>query len=1204
MSPRLALLAILLLLVGGLPAGVASVEEAPGSAKTASATPAGADPTAQVAGASAEHVQGPLAQRPLLDLAGELSTPASLDPVAALEAQREATGSSPPAHLQTPASPAPSAALARLADQVGTPIPATDASGLATLDAADASLDGAITRVVDAFAAMSQATEQGLADVDLSHISTLSDEVAPGFQHGESLPLRAPDDASAPFAGPSAEQRAGAEPLAETGIDLQTLTAARIELLETIVDLDRTFGVSGPIEHGTNADGHVDLCPLLAFDLAGQDSTYEQDCILILDVGGDNRYRNNAGGSGVSAPGLPGFREDPCAIEIEPGAPEGFGLLHAPAAALVDLGEGDGEYGDPADPRACGANGGGFLGTGFLYDGGGDDVYVTEEDQPNGGTNGGGTLGTGFLYDDGGDDTYVGGSGAANGGASVGVGSLVDRRGDDVYEAETSASNGGATAGVGMLVDGAGTDTYLARGTGVNGGADVGGLGALLDAGGDDAYLVEPTDGGTANANGGASSTASVPAAGTLWDGQGTDRYRDDQVPGGECRDCTVTPKGIAGIHLDSDELPRDRVQEACRDRERHPPIRIVGDQSATGFAVREGAAELGTVHRPGSGVVAGNGTAENPFLIEGWCIEAPPGEAAIHVEGTSAHLLVDDTVLVGETPTAEAQGIVLEDADNVRIEDNEIVGTHVGVLAEGASDLTIRDNAVHESFRDGVVVDASQDVLVVDNAVRENVRAGILASASADVAVRENTLDGNRDGLVVLETGDALVAQNTATVHREGLLAIDSPGLQVRANALAANGGTGLFLQESHDADVEDNELAGATRGALALSSDRARFANNTLEGAPGLFLEGSEDAAIHGNDLGRGLLLRAGSVSRTIHEVGNDNTVLGEPLRYVADEADVDVTAPAGQVIVADAANVSVHDVSLTGATEAVQVLGSRNVTVENVSAEDSSSHGIRSWRSQAITFANVTVRHSQADGIRLFGVSEPRIEHGTLEGNAQTGAWLQDAPGAVVSQTTAGDNGRFGLAAILAPDAQARGNTLDGNGDIGLLSTSDGSLVANNTARGNTGPGIGIFRAEGVSVQDNLAEGNQQAGVTLFQVEDTVAEHNRARANPIGLLVEEGNIGAAFDTRVEANELGSNGVGVLVDGRIEDLRLRDNNIEASSEGTGLDASGAGSEVDARHNWWGCPAGPDADGCDDVEGQAAVEPWLTARDPTAGPR
>lgn len=217
---------------------------------------------------------------------------------------------------------------------------------------------------------------------------------------------------------------------AEAG-EVAGLVAARQNLLEAAVALQVALQ-SGPITAPASATAGV-----CEFDLIGVSSTYAVDCPLIVDVGGDDTYANNAGGA------------------------------NGGAAAVIDLGGAD-RYGGS---RASGANGGGSAGAGFLFDAGGNDTYSAA----NNATNGGGYFfGQGFLLDAGGNDRYTAtNTGTNGGGASLASGALIDLEGADVYSAGRSGTNGGTAAGSqGLLLDTGGTDSYSDQDTCNGSGSD------------------------------------------------------------------------------------------------------------------------------------------------------------------------------------------------------------------------------------------------------------------------------------------------------------------------------------------------------------------------------------------------------------------------------------------------------------------------------------------------------------------------------------------------------------------------------------------------------------------------------------------------------------------------------------------------------------------------------------------------------------
>ncbi len=336
---------------------------------------------------------------------------------------------------------------------------------------------------------------------------------------------------------------------AGTTIDLAGSFAARNRMLDAALAL-RDAIVPGAASTGA-ACSPIAAPPAFSIDLGTCDDTYTADVALLVDAGGNDRYLNNAGGSDLLArtcQTLDLFPLEPPSLPVLPS----LGV-----AALIDL-AGDDRYGDATHRRECGANGGGFNGSGFLLDAAGNDTYTARGRGTNGGANASfpspyssGVGGVGFLLDAGGNDTYTAESLGTNGGGwgsscvgcllgeAAAVGFLLDVGGSDTYAAGSGGTNGGGVSvGTGFLLDTAGSDIYSAGGTGTNGGGVVG-AGFLLDAAGSDVYA---TSGGGGTNGGGFLGT------GLLLDAAGSDTYLD---PRGADADCTIAPKGQVGAQID-----------------------------------------------------------------------------------------------------------------------------------------------------------------------------------------------------------------------------------------------------------------------------------------------------------------------------------------------------------------------------------------------------------------------------------------------------------------------------------------------------------------------------------------------------------------------------------------------------------------------------------------------------------------------------
>jgi hypothetical protein len=160
----------------------------------------------------------------------------------------------------------------------------------------------------------------------------------------------------------------------------------------------------------------------------GKSEHEQRDCAILVDLGGDDRYTGNAGGT--------------ASYEI-------------PIAVAIDCG--------------------------------GDDKYINED--PNLPSQGSGILGAGILIDNSGKDQYKAVK-MTQGCGLFGLGILLDVEGNDDYNLETSGQGCGYF-GIGMNLDISGDDTRYLFGDG-QGMGGVGGVGICADYDGDDRYTAEP----------------------------------------------------------------------------------------------------------------------------------------------------------------------------------------------------------------------------------------------------------------------------------------------------------------------------------------------------------------------------------------------------------------------------------------------------------------------------------------------------------------------------------------------------------------------------------------------------------------------------------------------------------------------------------------------------------------------------------------
>jgi tetratricopeptide (TPR) repeat protein len=264
------------------------------------------------------------------------------------------------------------------------------------------------------------------------------------------------------------------------------------------------FGVADCYLDTAKARRTLDLVtPAGTVEVSGfGNDTHSKDVALLIDLGGDDTYTNNAGGCG---------RNGGVAVCIDHSgndrylAPDssyvqGFGFLGV--GMLVDL------VGNDVYKAKHFSQGAGIMGVGVLWDKAGNDTF-----RANAFCQGAGMFGLGMMLDDSGDDVYDCATNGQGSATTLGLGILSDLEGNDQYRLACDTTldamgglagygQGGALSfraypwekklvaygGVGMLVDDKGNDTYTSKGWNCQGGSYIMSLGVLVDNEGNDHY--------------------------------------------------------------------------------------------------------------------------------------------------------------------------------------------------------------------------------------------------------------------------------------------------------------------------------------------------------------------------------------------------------------------------------------------------------------------------------------------------------------------------------------------------------------------------------------------------------------------------------------------------------------------------------------------------------------------------------------------
>ena len=278
------------------------------------------------------------------------------------------------------------------------------------------------------------------------------------------------------------------------------------------------------------------------------------------------------------------------------------------------------------------------------------------------------------------------------------------------------------------------------------------------------------------------------------------------------------------------------------------------------------------------NGVTGGNGTIDNPYIIEGWDITIPPVCTAvirsdctgIVIRFTTAFFLirnvwVHDGNLTSCNPLSrcpDVNGINLVQVSNGRIEDSLITNNDFGIA-----------------------ILSSNNVQVTRVKASGNREYGIYLSGGADNIIKDNDLSDNEDGLSISSSRNNLVEGNHATGSsprmRNGIwLSSGATANVVRSNNIAnynfsllinglANGNLvqgnnftygpnypgsltyGMNIVGSRDNIIEHNRVTNTDFGIILTKSNRTIIRSNiAIRNSYGIGLEvGNADNTVTGN-------------------------------------------------------------------------------------------------------------------------------------------------------------------------------------------------------------------------------------------------------------------------------------------------------------------------------------------------------------------
>jgi parallel beta-helix repeat protein len=261
------------------------------------------------------------------------------------------------------------------------------------------------------------------------------------------------------------------------------------------------------------------------------------------------------------------------------------------------------------------------------------------------------------------------------------------------------------------------------------------------------------------------------------------------------------------------------------------------------------------------NGVVSGSGTQTEPYIIEGWIIDAsqsdiavwPYFHAGIAIGFTEKYFVIRDCQVTND-PSHYGSGIDLGYVANGAVQNCRVSGSGMGsgISLGGSANVLISGNTI-ENCADGVTngSSASDGISISGNTISGCSGMGIEFHYLTNSRATGNTVTNNDSGIFASDLffGGCTISSNLVQGNAlDGIeLDGDSEYIAITGNNTSSNGGNGIAIRGSHN-NIENNLSNGNGgsgiyldfTGLTSYTASGNRLVNNTANNndANGLYV------------------------------------------------------------------------------------------------------------------------------------------------------------------------------------------------------------------------------------------------------------------------------------------------------------------------------------------------------------------------------
>lgn len=462
-----------------------------------------------------------------------------------------------------------------------------------------------------------------------------------------------------------------------------------------------------------------------------------------------------------------------------------------------------------------------------------------------------------------------------------------------------------------------------------------------------------------------------------------------------------------------------------------HAPIRINGNSGFTSA----------------NGVVAGNGTYENPYVIEGWEIDGSGSGFGIFIGNATDYFVIRNCYIYNANGNTgeftKNSGIFLYNSINGKIERNTVSNCGFGIYSVFSSNIVINATMVSNCSDAGIMLYMCDTFSVLGCSLANN-PSGISLDTSESCTISACTFSA----CGILISGESLENWNSHTISQTNIVNGKPLRYYANTNNVDVPESGEVILANCTGITVKNRTMAGASTSLVAgftnlVQIENCNFSQNKISGAE---------------------FYRCMEITINTTKVTQNG---GDGLRFTYSHWCRLYSVEAGQ-----------------NSAGGIVLTNSNNNTLNEVRCNGNLKTGINLVESQDNYIINSQSEYNGEDGILSF----------TADGN-------------MIYGSKANHNGRYGISIAYSQGNSVVGCNATANFAGIRLYRADGNKIAGNTAM-NGDAGINLnYSCHSNEIFGNILANNNYGLFLRYSDANNISE-NRFKSNSIGAMLQNSN------------------------------------------------------------------------------------------------